>query len=560
MAEEFDLAEVQAAVTAAMTGASAAAGLAASRKIYGAVLDDWVKTLEAADSSSSPQRAEKEAAVVALWLAWADLEKKKKQWKAAAKTYDLATTCPIGSKQAAIWTSYAEWCVERNKLTNATNKYNSALAAVRAPAMLEQVLASYLAFKQGAGGEPGLTLEALRAEVLPNSKGPAAGEVQFEKVESPEAQLQSKLAAAEREGAVIDVEAAPPAPTSSSSSEVATAVDAAAASVTSSSSEPPPPPPASESLEVAAMPDADAEADAQRKRKRAEDGAEVDGGEAAGTEAAGAGEVDLRLVKKEKLEDSAAAEAAEAAEAGGGDDDMSEDEEEEEGSMPTMLFDFSGTPVTWDLPFETHDPAVTADLEELLASPQAAAVLDIVEAMRLLQQLKKAELDDAWNLLVTGRGGARGGPEVQQALQRRLQERNMKELAELRATQLAILAKAGIPLFTEESGGSSGGDSCCSSSSSSSSSTGIARPKKKAIARQCGVVRAILVRKAQLERRAQVASQQPPPHQQYSYQEHVAPPPAARPAKAPPAKKKDTAKLLALLQGAKAKKKGGLKK
>ena len=86
MAEEFDLAEVQAAVTAAMTGASAAAGLAASRKIYGAVLDDWVKTLEAADSSSSPQRAEKEAAVVALWLAWADLEKKKKQWKAATQT------------------------------------------------------------------------------------------------------------------------------------------------------------------------------------------------------------------------------------------------------------------------------------------------------------------------------------------------------------------------------------------------------------------------------------------------------------------------------------------
>ena len=84
-----------------------------------------------------------------------------KAWKAAAKTYDLATTCPIGSKQAAIWTSYAEWCVERNKLTNATNKYNSALAAVRDPAMLEQVLAH----ATGAKRLPSRTASVFQYEV-----------------------------------------------------------------------------------------------------------------------------------------------------------------------------------------------------------------------------------------------------------------------------------------------------------------------------------------------------------------------------------------------------------
>ena len=369
-------------------------------------------------------------------------------------------------------------------------------------------------------GEANITLTDLRAQYLPNSIE-TVSEVQFEKVETSEEKIRSRLAAAEREGAVIDVEA----------SQTMTAVTTKFPALSSSSSdgvfpneftsENPPP---------ATLEDPE---EADRKRKR-DDAGEI----ALGADAA----ADMKHVKKEKIDDSPTVE------------EVSEDEEEDPLSMPTMLFDLQGETISWDQPFETHDPLVTVAVEELLASPQAQAILDVVESMRLMQGLKKAELDDTWNRTLMKAGGAAGDT----TLQRQLQERNRRELAEIRSIQQSILAKAGIPLFEDISASNSG-----SNSSSSQTSSNFMPRGKKTIARQSAVVRAILVRKAQLDRRS--SGVVIPPNTQ-SYEVPGSAPPANEnkiiASNAAAQNKKDHRKLLALLNNAKGAKgkRGGLKK
>lgn len=141
MARAYDVAEVRAAADKAMTGSTAAAGLEAARGIYVATIDDWLKGLEESgnEDSETLSRACREAAVVEAWLAWAELEKSKKQWSAAKKTYDLACTCTVASKYASTWISYAEWCAERKKIQNATKQYQRALEMVQGEEMVSNM-------------------------------------------------------------------------------------------------------------------------------------------------------------------------------------------------------------------------------------------------------------------------------------------------------------------------------------------------------------------------------------------------------------------------------------
>ena len=128
-------------------------------------------------------------------------------------------------------------------------------------------------------GEANITLTDLRAQYLPSSIE-TVSEVQFEKVETSEEKIRSRLAAAEREGAIIDVEA----------SQTMTAVTTKFPALSSSSSDGVSPTEfTSENPPPATLEDPE---EADRKRKR-DDAGEI----ALGADAA----ADMKHVKKEKI-------------------------------------------------------------------------------------------------------------------------------------------------------------------------------------------------------------------------------------------------------------------
>ena len=104
----FDVSAVRQEADEAIAKASAAASGGAIdptsvREIFQEAIFEWtdelndeeVEALEEAGSSLAAERLAKEKALVALWLAYAEVERRLKQWKQAVKVFSDAAICEI---------------------------------------------------------------------------------------------------------------------------------------------------------------------------------------------------------------------------------------------------------------------------------------------------------------------------------------------------------------------------------------------------------------------------------------------------------------------------------
>ena len=140
--------------------------ITAMREVYEGEILEWTDELveadAGADADAATARTAQEIALVDLWLAFADAECELRQFKAAVKAYESATECDVAKQYVRPWKAWADFCVARNKVSNAQRIYLRALAAV-APGSAEAaaVWESLLELVR-AQGQPELTAEALK--------------------------------------------------------------------------------------------------------------------------------------------------------------------------------------------------------------------------------------------------------------------------------------------------------------------------------------------------------------------------------------------------------------
>jgi hypothetical protein len=101
----------------------------ASRELYATTLAQWVAAVEDAPASQQDDAYEQ---VVLLWIAYANMEKGLRQFKQAVKVFESAATCSVAGVDSRVWLAYVQFCIERNKKSNAKKVYTRAVDAVKA--------------------------------------------------------------------------------------------------------------------------------------------------------------------------------------------------------------------------------------------------------------------------------------------------------------------------------------------------------------------------------------------------------------------------------------------
>uniref|UniRef100_A0A7S2WF43 Suppressor of forked domain-containing protein n=1 Tax=Rhizochromulina marina TaxID=1034831 RepID=A0A7S2WF43_9STRA len=131
------------------------AGLLSARKVFEDAIERERQRVAEGDPAETRRLRD-------LWLAYAELEKEKKQWKQAVTVYESAVGSPPTDQVASVWTQYAQFCRNRNKLKNADKIFLRALSTLQSDSGREEVMQAYLEFRRSALEDTELTLEVLR--------------------------------------------------------------------------------------------------------------------------------------------------------------------------------------------------------------------------------------------------------------------------------------------------------------------------------------------------------------------------------------------------------------
>ena len=90
--------------------------LSGAQMAYQSAIFEWVDEVTFGASDRSPETLAHIAAGVAeLWIQFAHLNKKAKQFKAAAEVFETAVGCPVAGSMGVIWKEYAQFLLEREK-------------------------------------------------------------------------------------------------------------------------------------------------------------------------------------------------------------------------------------------------------------------------------------------------------------------------------------------------------------------------------------------------------------------------------------------------------------
>ncbi len=81
------------------------------------------------ENNVSEEKQKGFSAITSLWLQYAQFEIALHQYKKAVDVFDQATNDPIVTKSGKIYLAYANFCVERKKLSNAQKVYLKGLSA-----------------------------------------------------------------------------------------------------------------------------------------------------------------------------------------------------------------------------------------------------------------------------------------------------------------------------------------------------------------------------------------------------------------------------------------------
>lgn len=139
-----------------------------AQMIYASALLDWVDDArEGVQGVDSDQLRE---AIATLWLSYAHLNQRAKQFKSATEVYEGAVTCPVAGSVGRVWLDYARFAEERDKMRTAQKLYLRALVGIEGNAAAvtdEQDVAllwqEFLDMTRRVQSNPNLTMKELKA-------------------------------------------------------------------------------------------------------------------------------------------------------------------------------------------------------------------------------------------------------------------------------------------------------------------------------------------------------------------------------------------------------------
>lgn len=126
---------------------------------------DWSDYYTENTEASAAEKERVFSSIVRLWLSSTQFEISLHQFKKAVDLYEQAISDPVVGKSAIIFQSYADFCTERKKLSNAQKVYVKALTAGLPASENKTLWENFLGLMHTVNGSTDMTLAQLQAAV-----------------------------------------------------------------------------------------------------------------------------------------------------------------------------------------------------------------------------------------------------------------------------------------------------------------------------------------------------------------------------------------------------------
>lgn len=144
-----------------------------ARDIFQGALFEWTDgyadSVDDLDNSPDVECRAMEEGIVALWMAYVDFEKKRRQYKRVVEVFTKATGDVVGQKLAPLWVAFAAFYQERGKIKRAQKVFVDATKKVRR-ADVDTIWGAFLTAMHQAG-QSTLTMKQLRNAVETTTAG-----------------------------------------------------------------------------------------------------------------------------------------------------------------------------------------------------------------------------------------------------------------------------------------------------------------------------------------------------------------------------------------------------
>lgn len=165
-----------------------------ARLLYLEEIMDWSDYYtENSTTQSANELKRTHDAIVSLWLQFTAFEISLHQFKKAVEIFDKAINDPIANKSMRIFQTYANYCIDRNKPSNAQKIYIKALCAGFSDTENSLLWKEFLDLMHKVNKSNDLTIEQLYAAVK-NQKSSSVGNLAVPTIMQQEVQITNNLA------------------------------------------------------------------------------------------------------------------------------------------------------------------------------------------------------------------------------------------------------------------------------------------------------------------------------------------------------------------------------